>query len=212
MKESAKNWYYLSKYRFNTGGFYGCHKGMQLNNLQFAYSIRHEGIMIEGLTPKECITIGILQKNTGTVLVNGLKMKEGDVIILDDSKPYDLTASKHNAFALVSISKMSAAVEFPWILDGIGKIYKDTGHVLADTIDKEWRNVLSEPKLSGNPQRIERIEKEIVSAIKRDLEGQAAESPSLTNGERTALEVKTFLLDDIGEDTSIQEIVEQFGV
>ena len=33
MKESAKNWLFLSKYRFGTGPFYVCHNGVQLNHM-----------------------------------------------------------------------------------------------------------------------------------------------------------------------------------
>ena len=42
MQESVKNWLYLSKYRFDTGEFYGRHDGVQLNNLQFGHANRHE--------------------------------------------------------------------------------------------------------------------------------------------------------------------------
>lgn len=62
MQESAKNWLFLSRYRFGTGGFYGRHDGIQLNHLQFGHADRHEGMMFEGLSPKDCLTIAIIQK------------------------------------------------------------------------------------------------------------------------------------------------------
>ena len=65
MQSSAKNWLFFTKYRFGTGKFYGRHSGVQLNNLQFGHADRHEGMMFEGISPKDCISIGLLQKDSG---------------------------------------------------------------------------------------------------------------------------------------------------
>jgi len=210
MLESAKNWLFLSKYRLGTGNFYGRHDGVQLNNLQFGHAHRHEGMMVEGLSPKDCLSIAILQKNAGCTCINDLKMQAGDVILIDDSKPYDFSSSHHTIMAIISISKTLVATEIPWIYCATDKIFKDNDNVLSDTIENEWRRVTDEPNLFADANEIEVMEKKIVKAIKYALVGQTGESCHLTEGEKTALEVRSFLLNSLEETMSIQSIVEQF--
>ena len=212
MQESAKNWLYLSKYRFGTGPFYGCHDGVQLNHLQFGHADRHEGMMFEGICPKDCLTIGILQKSTGCVCVNCLKMEPGDVVIIDDSKPYNFVSSHRTVLAIVSIRKSLVATEIPWILCAADKKFKDNNHILSDTIEREWRRVIEEPNLFADANEIEMMEKKIVKAIKYAFVGQTGERCHLTEGEKTAFEVRSFLLNNLDETMTIQSITEQFKV
>ena len=212
MQESAKNWLYLSKYRFGTGAFYGCHDGIQLNKLQIGHAVRHEGMMFSGLSPNDCLTIGILEESAGYVCINDLKMKAGDIIIIDDSKPYDFSSSHHTKLAIISISKTLVVDNFPWILDTTDKIFKDKDDVLSHIIENEWRRVLEEPDLFDDTHELDVMEKKIVKAIKYAFAGQTGEKPHLTEGEKTALEVRTFLLTSLKETISIQSIVEQFMI
>lgn len=212
MQESAKNWHYLSKYRFGTGAFYGCHNGVQLNNLQFGHADRHEGMMLEGVSPKDCLTIAIMQINNGSACVNSLKMESGDVVMIDDSKPYDFVSSHRTLLAIVSIRKSLVATEIPWILCAADKKFKDNDHILSDTIEREWRRVIKEPNLFADTHELEVMEKKIVKAIIYAFVGQIGESCHLTEGERTALEVRTFLLNALEETMTIQSITEQFKI
>ena len=212
MQESAKNWLFISRYRFGTGTFYGCHDGVQLNHLQFGHAHRHEGMMFTGLSPKDCLTIVIMQISTGYVCLNDLKMGEGDVLILDDSKPYDFSSSHHTIMAIISIRKTLVATEFPWILDATDKIFKDKDNILSDTVENEWSRVLEEPDLFNNADELKEMENKIINATKCSLEGQTGERSHLTKGEKTALEVRSFLLNSLEETMSVQSIVEQFKI
>jgi len=212
MQESAKNWLYLLKYRFGPGPFYGCHDSVQLNHLQFGHANRHEGMMFEGVSPKDCLTIAILQKNTGCVYVNRLKVESGDVVILDDSKPYDFVSSHRTLIAIVSIKKSLVTTEIPWIYFAADKKFKDNDHILSNTIESEWKRVLEEPNLFANTHELEVMEKKIVKAIKYAFVGQTGESCHLTEGEKTALEVRSFLLNNLDEMMTIQSITEKFKI
>jgi len=210
MLESAKNWLYLSKYRFGTGKFYGRHDGVQLNNLQFGHADRHEGMFFQGISPKDCLTIAILQKSTGNVCINDLKMEVGDIILIDDSKPYDFSSNQDTIMAIISISKTLIAIDIPWILEKTDKLFKDKDNSFSDTIENEWRRAIEEPNLFENTHELDVIEKNIIEAIKHAFEGQTGEECHLTEGERTALEVRSFLLNSLEETMTIQSIVEQF--
>ena len=66
------------------------------------------------------------------------------------------------------------------------------------------------PKVN-NTDEIKEIEGRITKAIKCSFEGKTAEMCHLTEGEKTALEVRSFLLNSLEETMSIQSIVEQFN-
>ena len=197
MQESAKNWLFFTKYRFGTGEFYGCHDGVQLNNLQFGHADRHEGMMYEGISPKDCITIVILKKSSGRVYVNQHKLESENVIIIDDFKPYDFVSSHRAVLVIVSISKSLLEREMPSIFSATDKKFKDKNHILSDTIESEWSRILDEPNLCADANEIGVMEKKIVKAIKASLSGQTGEKCHLTEGEKTAIEVKCFLLNSV---------------
>ncbi len=212
MQESAKNWLFLSRYRFGSGNFYGCHDGVQLNHLQFGHAHRHEGMFFHGISPIDCLTIVILQKNTGCVCLNDLKMEAGDVILIDDTKPYDFSSSHNTIMAIVSISKTLVAAYIPWIYCAIDKKFKDKDNILSDTIENEWRRVIEEPNLFDNTHELHIMEQKIIKAIKYAFVGQTGEICHLTEGEKTALEVRSFLLNSLEETMTIQSITEQFNI
>ncbi len=114
--------------------------------------------------------------------------------------------------AIVSISKSLVATEIPWILSATDKKFKDINTILSDTIENEWRHVLEEPNLFDNVDEIEIMEKKIVKAIKDAFVGQTGERCHLTEGEKTAFEVRSFLLNSLEESMTIQSIAEQFKV
>ncbi|TNF43360.1 MAG: AraC family transcriptional regulator, partial [Epsilonproteobacteria bacterium] len=212
MQQSAKNWLFISRYRFDTGEFYGHHNGVQLNNLQFGHADRHEGMMFEGFSPKDCLSIGILQKSTGCVCVNGQKMVPNDVIIIDDSKPYDFSSSHHTVFAIISIRKSLLKTRFPYILTATDILFKDEKSILSDAVENEWKRTIEEPHVFKNPNELEKIENKIIGAIQTSLAGQTGEGCYLTKGEKTALEIRTFLLNSLEEIMTIQSICEQFKI
>ena len=212
MQQSAKNWLFISRYRFDTGEFYGHHDGVQLNNLQFGHADRHEGMMFEGLSPKDCLTVGILQRCTGCVCVNDHKMVPGDVIVLDDSKPYDFSSSHHTVFAIISIRKSILKRAIPHILTATDKLFKDTEHKLSNTIENEWSRVIKEPEVLKYSHELEKIENNIIKAMESFFTDQTGEVPHLTEGEKTALEVRAFLLNSLEETMTIQDIVEKFNI
>ena len=212
MQQSAKNWLYLAKYRLGTGPFYGYHDGVQLHHLQFGHADRHEGLMFEGFSPKDCLTIGLLQKSAGTAIINRLKMKPGDIAMIDDSKPYDFVSSHRTKLTIISIHKSLIAKEVPFLLPATDRLFKDSHNILSDTIENEWGRILNEPNLFANANELKVMEKKIVDAIRDVFTGQRGEECHLTEGEQTAFEVKDFVLDSLEEKMTIQSILEQFDV
>ncbi len=212
MQKSAKNWLYLSKYRFDTGEFYGRHDGIQLNNLQFGHAVRHEGMFLEGVSPAECLSIVIRQKSGFKICINHFIMEVGDVIIIDDLKAYDFSSSHHSILAIISIDKSFLLKNVPELLLETNRKYKDKDNILSDIIEDEWKNVLDSPLLYQSTDKLQEVEAKIVDAMKRAFKGQIGELPHLKKGEVTALEIKSFLLKSLDENISIERLAQQFGI
>ena len=212
MQESAKNWHFLARYRFGSGNFYGRHNGIQLNNLQFGHVERHEGMFFQGVSPKDCVTIAILQKSSGKLCINECIMEVGDIIIIDDLKPYDFSSSHHTKMAIVSVRKSLLVNNAPWLLNATDKKFKDNKNIFSNTIENEWQNILENPKLYQNQDKLKLLEEKILHVIKYVFTGEVGEVSHLTKGEQIALEVKSFLLDSLNEDITIESLVQQFDI
>lgn len=211
LQESAKNWMYQIKYRFGTGRFYGRHSGVQLESLQFGYADRHEGMLFEGFSPKACLTIGIFEKKVGLVCLNGIKVQEGDIILIDDNKPYDFVASHRTLIALISIYKPVIQQYSPHLLALTDKRFKDENGLLAKRLKTEWLHAHNEGVLDSR-EEIAAMQKRIMESITESLGEQTGETANLTNGEKVALNVKRYLLESMQESTTIAQITEMFDI
>jgi len=139
-------------------------------------------------------------------------MKPGDIIVIDDAKPYDFVSSHHTVIAIVSIHKRLVAAEMPSLLSATDKKFKDSGKRFSETIEHEWKRATETPGLFEDPCEIDAMERRIVQAVKETLSGQKGVGPQLTEGEKTALEIKSFLLDSLQETVTIKSITERFNV
>jgi AraC-like DNA-binding protein len=211
MQESAKNWLFLARYRFDTGDFYGRHDGIQLHNMQFGHADRHEGMMFHGTSPKECLTIVLLQKSNGKVCLNNHKMNIGDIIIIDDVKSYEFSSSHHTVMAIISIRK-SLFVNSAWLLEETDKKFKDFNNMLSQVIEAEWKNILERPNLYQDDDKLRAVENKILNTISYIFKEQKGVTFNLTKGEQTALKIKSFLLESLVEDITIDSIVSQFNI
>lgn len=212
MQESAKNWLFFTKYRFGTGEFYGRHDGVQLYNMQFGHAHRKEGMMYQGISPKDCLTIALLQQSNGKVCINGIKMKVGDVIIIDDSKPYDFSSSDKTVMAIISIRQSLIVKNMPFFSSYIDKKLNDSNNILSNIIENEWQSILNNPEKYKKEHNLRAVEQKILAALENTFTGQIGELPSLTKGEEFALDIKSFLLDSLVEDVTIDSLVKEFNI
>jgi len=212
MQESAKNWLFFTKYRFGTGEFYGRHDGVQLYNMQFGHAHRDEGMMYQGISPKDCLTIALLQQSNGKVCINGIKMKVGDVIIIDDSKPYDFSSSDKTVMAIISIRQSLILKNMPFFSSHIDKKLNDSKNILSNIIENEWQSILNNPEKYKKDHNLRAVEQKILTALENTFTGQIGELPSLTKGEELALDIKSFLLDSLVEDVTIDSLVKEFNI
>ena len=212
MQESAKNWLFSSKYRFSTGSFYGCHDGLQLTDMQFGHAHQYEGILFEGYSPKDCLTIAVIQENYSVLCMNNIKMNLHDIITLDDTKAYDFISSGRVKVAIISIKKSTLLRRIPHILSIRNFKFKDIKNLLSDTIEREWNLVLNNKNILTQEDHLDSIEERIIKALVTTFTNNPAEVSHLTNGEKTAIEIKSYLLNSLEKNISVEEVARKFNI
>ena len=212
MKESAKNWLFCSKYRFSSGEFYGVHDGIQLIDLQIGHALQHEGILFEGYSPKDCITIAVVQENFGKLCLNHQKMNLSEIIILDDTKPYDFVSNARTKLGIISIRKEILEKRIPNISSLRDKKLMDINNLLSRTIDREWIVALTYDKLAQDRGKLEAMQERIISVLVEVLNRKPLDEELLTEGEKTSIKIKSFLLNSLEENMSVADIAKQFYI
>ena len=137
-QRGAKNHLILNRYRLGNGPFYGVHSGIQLFNMQIGHADRYEGVMNDGIPPKTCVTIAVVQKAEGTVCVDRMPLREGDVIIVDDHTAYRFASSGRARLAIGSIRKMLFEKHGLSIEGLLPAAFHDENGAFAALIDRLW--------------------------------------------------------------------------
>lgn len=212
MQKGAKNWLFHTKYRFSSGDFYGYHDGVQLENLQFGHGHQFEGILFQGYSPKDCLSIVVVQKLNGQLCINDIKMNLFEIIVLDDTQAYDFTSSDQVKIGVLSVEKCLLEKLIPDISSMRNKKYIDIDNILSDTIENEWKYVLNNKNISHDSEKLHEMQESMVNAIVKVLDGQTALVNRLTDGEKTAIKIKSFLLNSLEENISISKLSRRYKI
>lgn len=213
MQQGALNYLILSKFRLGSGDFYGLHSGIQLNNMQIGYADRYEGIMQDGVTPKDCLTIGVVKACDGMVTINHFhKMVEGDLVIIDDSAPYHFTASQGAVIVLISIRKRVVKTLLPELFDKQNIVFQDSNRQLAEMVDHLWNEVLTSGEQALSPEEIDTIEYKVLQTVQQTYMSLKKVDNAMSQAEIKAIEVKRYILDNLEKELSIQSLTQQFGL
>ena len=212
LQNGAKNYLNIKKFRLGSGPFYGIHAGIQLNHMQVGYSDRHEGLMYEEWTPKECVTIGVLKKSDGALNINHLKVCEGEIVMIDDSAPHNFASAGRALFAVTSIRKALIAKVVPQILDGLDQVYKDKNDILLNCIMGIAEETVSKPEHLFSKDEIEGYEARVMEALCLQFSTLEPIERSLSAHEKIAFDVKDYMLENLKEDFSIAALTEEFSI
>ncbi len=212
MQNGAKNYLYFTKFRLGSGPFYGIHAGIQLKHMQVGYADRHEGVMYEGWAPKECITIGVVQKSDSAVNVNRLKIEEGEIIVGDDSAPHFFASGDRAVLLVLSIRKSLVAEVVPQLLRGTDQVYKDKNDTILTSLSGILEEVESRPGYSYSADEIEAFETRVLDALRVQFEVPVPIEHPLNAYESIAFDVKDFILENLTEECSVSNLTERFSI
>lgn len=211
-QRGAKNHLILSRYRLGSGPFYGIHNGIQLYDMQFGFADRHEGVLSDGVTPKGCVTFAAIQYAAGPVSINRFSLKEGDVIVLDDLKPYRFASGGRARMAIVSVRQPLFSAYGLTIPDRLPAIYHDDNAAFSNTVDRLWSEGKAWQPGEAAPTRLEAMEAEVMQALAGIVHTPPRPETVCSVGNAAAFDARDYLLEYLEEIDTVRRLAEHFDV
>lgn len=211
-QRGAKNHLILSRYRLGSGPFYGVHNGIQLLNMQIGHADRHEGVISDGIPPEACVTMAVVQHAEGTVCVDRVPLREGDIIIVDDHAPYRFASSGRVRMAVVSIRRTLFATYGLGIPGALPAVFHDGVETFSEMIDRFWSEGIGWEHGEVPLARLEEMETEIMRGIAGILAGPAFPAPVHGTGAVAAFDARDYLLESLSEIETVEALAMRFNV
>ena len=211
-QRGAKNHLILNRYRLGNGPFYGVHSGIQLFNMQIGHADRYEGVMNDGIPPKTCVTIAVVQKAEGTVCVDRVPLREGDVIIVDEHTAYRFASSGRARLAIASIRKMLFEKHVLSIEGLLPAAFHDENGAFAALIDRLWAE--GERWKAGEvvPARLEAMENEVMRAAGKILTSAPLPGTAHSPGTAAAFDARDYLLEHLEDIDTVDALAGRFNI
>ena len=209
MNESASdNWDFKCTYQLLPQGLSGEHKVLQLDTMQLSYAKRPGGMMQDTSTAKGSIAIGIIEYVADKACFDRMKLKSGDILFFDDSKPFNVMSNDTFNFSVISIHKNTLGKLLPKFTKALNHRIKDKDKILETLLYKIWE----EFSTKNSESNYKAAEKAIIKQITTLLENQTLIPSTLTRGEEIALAIRDQVYHHMDGNVNISKLAEQYKV
>ncbi len=212
MSKSMHNWQQLCPYQLCPNGLSGKHKVLQLDSMQIAYAERNGGTMHNAGSPKDSITIAVVEKCKDKACFGHLKLKEGDILFFDDSQYYSFITNDTIKFTALTIQKSSIKAKYSKLFEALNLSIKDIDMRFTTTLHEAWKHFA---KLSHKKIDIliyKKTEEEILEVIMKLLLEQTPCKSKLSNGEKVALTIRDKVFYHMDGTIRISELAKEYKV
>ncbi len=190
LEENTKNWEHSCTYQLQPNALSGQHQVLQLHSMQLLHAQRRGGFMHSIYSAKDCISVGVIEECADKACFDRLKLKTGDIVIFDDSRPYNYIVNDTIAFTVLSIRKSALGSLHPKLTKAINYVIKDTDGQLRAILQQTWKHFSDGIDTKRDEKDFKDAEEEICAAIAKLLEEQLPFTPKLTKGEETAFDIR----------------------
>jgi AraC-like DNA-binding protein len=212
MSESINNWKQLCPYQLRPDGLSGRHQILQLHSMQIVYGQRKGGTMHNIGSAEECLTIGVVEVCADKACIGNIKLQAGDILFFDDSHPHNFITNDAIQFIIVTIPKSSLGSRRSKLSKALDQCIKDTDARFAITLREIWKRFIESSDEKKNRQRYKDAEEEILKVIMKLLSEQTPGKAKLTDGEKTALEIRDQVFHHMDGNISISSLSKQYKV
>jgi len=208
MSQSATNWEHQCSYTLLPHAFDGEHHVIKLPNIQLSYSNREGGFMHDAVSPKDSISIAIIQECHSQACFDKFKLYKGMVLFFDDSKAFNYMSKGKIITTIISIPK-HVAKEFKIKLTHLlGSYIEDKEGLLAPTLYHILKEFLSlNIKLDIN-----KAQKELITLVEHLVDTQSIKDAKLTKGEKIALSIRDQVYHHMDGKINIETFANQYQV
>lgn len=198
MASSAKNWEHLCTYQLFPNALVGKHQVVVFDSIQISCSQREGGMMHDARSPKDCISVAVIQECEDKACFDKVKLHTGDILFFDDTKPRNFMSKGKIKVIILSINKNLAIDTVQRLYDLQGYLIQDLGNIYADILESTLSNT-------------SHTEGEIIATLDKLLSMQVPVKPKLTKGEEIALKIRDQIYHHMDGNISIERLAAQYN-
>lgn len=207
-KSSTDNWRYHCTYELCPKALTGRHQILQLETMFISFGERPGGMMHDILSAQNTITLAIQVYIEDKACFDRIKLKTGDIVIFDDSRPYNFMTNAQVKLAIVTIRKDRLGEMLPYFLKAIEHNLHDSDGKFFQLLTAIWQAFNTNAPNTNYLQ----AEDEILLFIKELITFQTPIAPSLTKGEETAYAIREQIYHHMDGNIKVEALANQYGI
>ncbi len=106
VETSTQNWKYHCTYELRPKALTGRHQILSLENMLISLGERPGGMMHDILSAQDSISFAVQVYVEDKAIFDRMKLISGDIMVFDDSKPYNFMTNKRIELAVVTICNL----------------------------------------------------------------------------------------------------------
>jgi len=212
MKSSAKNWDHYCTYQLRPNGLTGQHQILQLESMQLSYAQRSGGMMNDVSSAKDTLTFAVIEESKDKACFHRTKLKSGDILFFDDSRPFSFMSNDAIKFCVVNIQKGKKCILEPKISQLLNHTISDTKCNMSRTLRSIWQDFTDHSQNAKGLQAYKNAENKIRKILVKLIEEQTPLSPALTRGEEIALDIRDQVYSHMDGKISIESLARQHQI
>ena len=211
MISATKVWSQVCTYQMKKGGFSGEHEFLHLENILLSYGIRDGSLYYDVISPKDCISVVIIEKCEGKACFGSFKLQTNDIIVFDSIENFMMNTSIN--FTILSIPKLYLRK-----LNILSKLTSCINKKLYNTdelISKQIHSVFDKfknKKYLQDKNFYPQSEKKIIENLLFLIDKQKPMPQKLTKGESTVLIIKENLYKHIDKTINITLLTNKYPI
>jgi AraC-like DNA-binding protein len=171
--------------------------------MQLSYSSRRGGFMHDAISPKDSISIAIIQECKSTACFDKFKLDKGMILFFDDTKAFNYMSKGEIKTTIISISK-----NYFDLSHLLGKYIIDRDNNLSNSL-----NLTLDTFLDKNiTMDLYEFEKNIFYILNNLIEIEIPQISTLTRGEEIALSIRDQVYHHMDGKINIQTFAKQYKV
>ena len=206
MEKYGKNWSFHCRYRFGKHKFYGEFDICQNEHFQLASAYYNDGLMYNGYAPQDTITLTFCAKKSSSLTANRKILEVGDILIVDDSKEYEIIYNDSIELKLISLRKEFVSQHFPYLFTLVDEVYRDNNNIIEKFFSKVFKT-----KHTCTEQEIELELLRVLQSL--NLSSQSPVNKKLTKKEALLFTIRDYILNNLQyNNIKIKKLLSLFNI
>ncbi len=212
MTKGIVNWEYNCTYQLMPKGLYGQRKVLHLNTIQINHVKRPGGMMHSPCSAQNSFVILVVKSCEGRACFGPMKLHTGDIIFFDDNDTHNFVNNGALEFTTVTLQKNRLGSLLPLLTNIINHSIYDTDGRFFSILHEVWKRFTDTPEQKKEREDFQEAEDEILSVLTTFLSEQTPVIPKLTEGEKTALEIRDKVFGHMDGNVSISSLARQHQI